>query len=246
VVTRAWHTGATLTVHDAFDADAVASSGASHVSLVATTLARVDANAFHRILLGGARPPSTVPDNVTVTYGLTESCGGVVYDRRPIPGVSVEIAPDGEILLRGPMIMSRYRGTNHTTTVDDEGWLHTNDAGRFDDGLLHVDGRRGDMIITGGENVWPDAVERVLNDHPHIAECAVAGVPDTEWGERVVAWIVPSRDQKPSLENVRDFVAQTLPRHCAPGQLVVVDSLPRTSLGKVVRRALVEALASQR
>ncbi len=246
VVTRAWHTGATLTVHDAFDADAVASCGASHVSLVAAALARVDARVFSRILLGGARPPSTVPDNVTVTYGLTESCGGIVYDRRPIPGVTVDIAPDGEILLRGPMIMARYRGPDETSAVDDQGWLHTNDSGRMEDGLLHVEGRRGDMIITGGENVWPDAVERALVEHPQVADCAVAGVPDTEWGERVVAWIVPSHGEPLSLENIRDHVAQTLPRHCAPRQLVIVDSLPRTSLGKVVRRSLVEALASQR
>jgi O-succinylbenzoic acid--CoA ligase len=246
VVTRAWHTGAALTIHDSFDAAAVAASGASHVSLVATALARVEAQVFRKILLGGARPPATVPDNVTVTYGLTESCGGIVYNRRPIPGVTVAVASDGEILLRGPMIMSRYRNPDQPPAVDDKGWLHTDDVGRIEDGFLHVEGRRGDMIITGGENVWPDAVERVLAAHPFIVECAVAGVVDAEWGERVVAWIVPSYGEALSLESIRDFVAQTLPRHCAPRQLIMVESLPRTSLGKVMRRSLADALASQR
>jgi len=244
VLTRAWHTGAQLTIHDGFDPDAVTTSDATHVSLVATAMARIDTTMFRHILLGGARPPATVADNVTVTYGLTESCCGVVYNRRPIPGVSVDIAPDGEVLLRGPMIMSRYRNPGLKSPVDSDGWLHTNDIGRFDDGLLHVDGRRGDMIITGGENVWPDSVERVLSRHPLIAECAVAGVDDPEWGQRVVAWVVKHGDVIPVLEDLRDFVTESLPRFCAPRQLVVVDSLPRTSLGKVLRRALVDDLTS--
>lgn len=244
VLTRAWHTGAQVTIHDGLDPEAATTSGATHVSLVATAMARIDAGAFRRILLGGARPPATVADNVTVTYGLTESCGGVVYNRRPIPGVSVDIAPDGEVLLRGPMIMSRYRNLGLKSPVDSDGWLHTNDLGRFDSGLLHVDGRRGEMIITGGENVWPDSVERVLSQHPLVTECAVAGVDDDEWGQRVVAWIVTKDKNAPALEDLRDFVAESLPRFCAPRQLVVVDSLPRTSLGKVLRRALVDDLAS--
>ena len=246
VLTRAWHTGARLTIHDGFDPDAVVTSGATHVSLVATAMARIETTIFQRILLGGARPPATIDDNVTVTYGLTESCGGVVYDRRPIPGVSVEIAPDGEVLLRGPMIMSRYRNPELQSAVDADGWLHTNDIGRLDDGLLQVDGRRGDMIITGGENVWPDSVERVLSRHPLVAECAVAGVDDDEWGQRVVAWIVMRTDDVTAPEDLRAFVAESLPRFCAPRQFVVVDSLPRTALGKVLRRKLIDDLSSTR
>lgn len=246
VLTRAWHTGAQLTIHDGFDPEAVTTSGATHVSLVATAMARIDTTRFQRILLGGARPPAIVADNVTVTYGLTESCGGVVYNRRPIPGVSVDIAPDGEVLLRGPMIMSRYRNPGLKSPVDSDGWLHTNDIGRFDDGLLHVDGRRGEMIITGGENVWPDSVERVLSRHPLVAECAVAGVDDPEWGQRVVAWIVKKGEDVPALEDLRVFVGESLPRFCAPRQLVLVESLPRTALGKVLRRTLVEDLSSSR
>ena len=246
VLTRAWHTGAALTVFDGFDVERVSSTGATHVSLVATALQRIDANVFRRILLGGSRPPSEVPANATVTYGLTESCGGVVYDRRPVPGVSVRIADDGEVLLRGPMVMSRYRGSDAPTPVDDAGWLHTNDIGRIVEDHLEVDGRRGDMIVTGAEKVWPDAVERCVLTHPAVRECAVAGVDDPEWGQRVVCWVVVDASANISLDELRDHVSEHLPRYCAPKQLVVVDSLPRTALGKVLRRSLVEQLASDR
>ncbi len=244
VLTRAWHTGARLTIHDGFDPAAVDSSDATHVSLVPTALLRIDPSRFSRILLGGSRPPDSVPANATVTYGLTESCGGVVYDRRPVPGVAVGIADDGEVLLRGPMMMSGYRNHDLASPVDRNGWLHTNDIGRIEDGVLHVDGRRGDMIITGGENVWPDAVERVLLAHSRISDCAVAGVPDAEWGHIVTVWIVPTGDS-PSLEEIREHVGAELPRYCAPRRIVVVDSLPRTSLGKVRRRDLIEELTSR-
>ena len=168
-----------------------------------------------------------------------------MYDRRPVPGVSVDIATDGEILLRGPMIMSRYRNHDLVSPVDSTGWLHTNDIGRIESGMLHVEGRRGDMIITGGENVWPDAVERVLAQHPLVAECAIAGVVDDEWGQRVVAWIVTNGETEPALEEIRDFVAESMPRFCAPRELVIMEALPRTALGKVLRRTLVEDLTSQ-
>lgn len=244
VLTRAWHTGARLTVHEGFEPTAVASSGATHVSLVATAMGRIDPTMFERILLGGARPPADVPTNATITYGLTESCGGVVYDRRPIPGVSVRIGEDGEVQLRGPMMMSRYRNVGIDSPFTNDGWLRTGDIGRIDESLLMVHGRRGDVIVTGGEKVWPDAVERALSTHPNIIECAVAAADDAEWGQRVVAWIVPRLTTPPALEEIRDHVATTLPRYCSPRQLVVVDSLPRTSLGKIVRRALIDQLPS--
>jgi len=128
--------------------------------------------------------------------------------------------------------------------IDADGWLHTNDVGRIVDNVLEVHGRRGDMIVTGGEKVWPDAVERSLLSHQAVSECAVAGVDDPEWGQRVTCWIVVSEGKKISLEEIRDHVAHDLPRYCAPRQLVLVEALPRTSLDKVVRRTLVEQLAS--
>ncbi|MFZ9629786.1 MAG: class I adenylate-forming enzyme family protein [Ilumatobacteraceae bacterium] len=241
VVTRALHTGAGLRVHDGFDAAAVedaARAGVTAVSLVATALARVDPSLFRVIVLGGSRPPTVVPPNAHTTYGLTETGSGVVYDGRPLDGVDVRIDESGHIALRGPMLLRCYRdGTDPRT---DDGWLPTGDAGRWlPDGRLHVDGRVGDLIITGGENVWPDPVEAVLATHPHVREVAVAGVADPEWGQRVTAWVVPEGDP-PSLADLRALVAEVLPTFCAPKVVHVVSHLPRTALGKVQRHHLSE------
>ena len=240
VITRSIITGTDLVVHDAFDATAVeqaARDGATAVSLVATALRRVDPTLFRVIVLGGARPPSDRPSNAVATYGMTETGSGVVYDGRPLKGVEVAIEPDGEVLLRCPMLLRGYR--DGSSPLDGEGWLHTDDLGSWlPDGRLHIDGRRGDLIITGGENVWPDAVEAVLQAHPGVREVAVAGVPDLEWGHRVVAWVVAA-DPAPTLADLRSFTAGHLPAFCAPKQLHLVHSLPRSTLGKVQRHVLV-------
>jgi len=239
VVTRALLTGTPLIVHDGFDADRVAAAardGATAVSLVATALRRVDPALFRVIVLGGAAPPADRPANSHTTYGMTETGSGVVYDGRPLDGVEVEIDDDGEVKLRCPMQLRCYR--DGTTPVDQDGWLHTGDLGHWlPDGRLHVEGRRGDLIITGGENVWPEPVEATLARHPQVAEVAVAGVADAEWGQRVVAWVVPAGDA-PALAELRALVTATLPAFCAPKELRVVPSLPRTALGKVQRHVL--------
>jgi len=238
VVTRAWHTGTPLEVHDGFDAAAVdgaARAGCTHVSLVGTALARIDATAWERIVLGGSAPPPDRPANAVATYGLTETGSGVVYDGHPLPGVELAI-DDGEVLVRGPMVARRYR--DGTPVVDDAGWLRTGDLGRLDDGVLTVFGRRGDLIITGGENVHPEPVEQRLRAHPAVADAAVVGRPDPEWGQRVVAVLelVPGAGE-PSLEELRDWVRAVLPAYAAP-KAVEVRPLPRTSLGKVRRTEL--------
>ena len=240
VVTRAIVTGVALVVHDGFDASAVqqaAREGVTAVSLVATALQRIDPSLFRVIVLGGGRPPGDRPPNAHVTYGLTETGSGVVYDGRPLGGVDVRIEQDGEVVLRGPMLLREYR--DGSTPLDADGWLHTGDLGRWSaDGRLHVEGRRGDLIITGGENVWPEAVEAVLQQHPAIVEVAVAGIRDDEWGQRVAAWVVPAQGQRPTLVDLRSFMADRLPSFCAPKELHLVPSLPRTSLGKVQRHVL--------
>jgi acyl-CoA synthetase (AMP-forming)/AMP-acid ligase II len=120
----------------------------------------------------------------------------------------------------------------------DASWFATGDAGHWDvDGALVVSGRLDDVINTGAEKVWPDVVERVLSAHPDVAEVAVWKRSDPEWGERVVAWIVPT-DDAPSLDELRQVVADTIAPWAAPKELVIVDDLPRTSSGKVRRRAL--------
>jgi O-succinylbenzoic acid--CoA ligase len=179
-----------------------------------------------------------VAPNVVTTYGLTETGSGIVYDGRPLEGVEVRIAADGEVHVRGPMLLRAYR--DGTDPKDAEGWLATGDVGRLDDGHLLVQGRRDDLIVTGGENVWPEPVERALAQLPGVAALAVAGAPDPEWGQRVVAYVVAADAARPpTLADLRARVKEVLPAWCAPRQLVVVDVLPRTALGKVRRDQLV-------
>ncbi len=238
VVTRAIHLGTGLTVHESFDAQAVddaAAAGCTHVSLVATTLARIDASRWERIVLGGSAPPPDRPPNSVATYGMTETGSGVVYDGIPLTGVEVRVA-DGELLVRGPMVATEYR--DGTPVVDADGWLHTGDLGSVTDGVVSVDGRRDDMIITGGENVHPDPVERRIRAHPAIADAAVVGRPDDEWGQRVVAVVeLVDGAEAPNVDELRSWVSDVLPRWCAPKE-VEVRPLPRTSLGKVRRAAV--------
>ena len=238
VVTKALTLGTRLTVQPGFDPVAVreaADSGATLVSLVPTALRRIDPSWFRCIVLGGSRPPADRPPHVLATYGMTETGSGVVYDGVPLSGVELRIADDGEVLLRGPMLLRGYR--DGTTPVDTDGWLHTGDLGAIGpDGRLMVQGRRGDLIITGGENVWPETVESVLATHPDVADVAVVGAPDAEWGARVVAAVVP-RDPHapPTLESLRDHVSAQLPRFMAPRSLILVEAVPRTALGKIER-----------
>jgi o-succinylbenzoate---CoA ligase len=233
VVTRALHTGTRLTVLPGFDEAAVDAVGATLVSLVATALTRIDPARFRIIVLGGSRPPDDRPANCVTTYGMTETGSGVVYDGVPLDGVEVDITADGEIRLRAPMLLRSYR--DGTSPIDADGWFPTGDLGTWGpDGRLLVAGRRGDLIITGGENVWPDAVETALADHPGVAEVLVRGVDDPEWGQLVEAVIVPT-GPPPTLDSIRDHVKRRHPAFMAPKRLVVVDSLPRTSIGKLRR-----------
>ena len=194
------------------------------------------------MLLGGAAPPGDLPANVVATYGLTETGSGVVYDGYPLDGVQVALV-DGEVLLRGPMLLRAYRdGIDPTVPGPDGagGWLPTGDGGRLEpDGRLVVHGRLAEVVVTGGEKVWPVAVEQVLAGHPAVAEVAVWKRPDPEWGERVVAWAVPAdRSAPPTLRSLADLAAATLSPWAAPKELVLVDALPRTPSGKVRRTDL--------
>jgi O-succinylbenzoic acid--CoA ligase len=240
VVTRALHTGTPCTVHAAFDARAVeqaADEGCTLTSLVPTALRRVDPTRFRAILLGGQAPPAGRPAHVIATYGLTETGSGVVYDGLPLDGVELRIDGDGQILVRGPMLLRAYR--DGIDPKDPDGWLPTGDRGALDGPRLSVHGRASDLIITGGENVWPAAVEAALASPPGVAEAAVVGRPDEEWGERVVALVVPAdRAEPPSLDDLRRHVATRLPRHAAPTVLELREHLPRTASGKVRRAGL--------
>lgn len=250
VITRALHTGAGLQVIDRADPgriDRAAESGATHVSLVPTVLARIETERWRTILLGGSAAPSDRPANVVATYGMTETFGGVVYDGLPLNGVGMRVAGEpgapwtvpAPIELRTPSLMRCYR--DGTQPEADDGWYRTGDLGTIDPstGLLTVAGRTDDLIITGGENIWPTPVEAALASHPQVARVAVAGRPDPDWGQRVVAWVIPvDHRDPPTLDALRHHVKTTLPAAAAPRELVLVDSLPLTPLGKIMRHRL--------
>ena len=236
VVTRSLVTGAPCTVHHNFNAAAVmqaAADGCTRSSLVPTALARVEPTVFRTILVGGQAPPTDRPANVIATYGLTETGSGVAYDGIPLDGVEIRVVDD-EVQVRGQMLLRTYRDGHDPK--DEDGWFPTGDAGSFEDGRLSVHGRVGDLIISGGQKVWPVTVERVLLTHPGVAEVVVVGRDDTEWGQRVVAVVVPSDpSDAPSLGALRDHVKGSLPAYAAPKELELVRTLPRTAMGKLRR-----------
>jgi o-succinylbenzoate---CoA ligase len=240
VVTRALLTGTPLTVHERFDAadvERAGRDGCTLTSLVPTALARIDPHLFRAILVGGQAPPPDRPPHVLATYGMTETGSGVVYEGEPLEGVELRIADDGEIQVRAPMLLRAYR--DGVDPTDGDGWFPTDDLGELVDGRLTVHGRRGDLIITGGENVWPTAVERVLVTHPQVAEVAVVGRPDPQWGQAVTAVVVPGDPSSPpTLDALRHHVKEVLPAHAAPRHLELVRALPRTTSGKVRRSAV--------
>lgn len=244
VVTRALVTNTPLTVHDSFEASAVelaARQGATLVSLVATALNRIDSSHFRVVLLGGSAPPRALARNVVATYGMTETGSGVVYDGVPLDGVEIK-SIEGELWLRAPMIGRCYRfGDKEVPLTDSEGWLHTGDTGSFDKttGRLNVTGRIGDVVISGGEKIWPEPVEAALRRHPSVNDVAIAGRPDKTWGTRVVAFVVPSdAAEPPTLDELRDWVKVEFPAYAAPKELELRERLPRTSSGKLQRNRL--------
>jgi O-succinylbenzoic acid--CoA ligase len=214
--------------------------GCDFTSLVPTQLTRMlDDPRLPRlkaVLLGGAAaPPSLLAAarergiTVVTTYGMSETSGGCVYDGSPLPGVSVDVTD--RIVLSGPVVARGYVGGE-----DFDGRFVTSDLGRLVDGRLEVLGRADDLINTGGEKVAPLPVEQALAEHPSVREVAVVGVPDPEWGARVVAVVVLSGPL--SLEEARDWVGSRLSRVAAPRELRVVDALPLLPGGKVDRLRL--------
>lgn len=173
---------------------------------------------------------------VVATYGMAETAGGCVYDGMPLDGVALALGDGGRIRIGGPTVFDGYEGDpEQTAEVLVDGWFLTSDAGRLDeDGRLSVLGRLDDMVVSGGVNVPAAAVAARLRAHPDIAACEVLGVPDPEWGTRVVAFVVGGV----SVEEVRDFVAAAHPRSWAPRQVVALDALPLLTNGKADRLAL--------
>jgi O-succinylbenzoic acid--CoA ligase len=189
------------------------------------------------VLLGGAAPSTPPAPNVVTTYGMTETGSGVIYDGLPLNGIEIRLGDEGEILVRGPMLLRCYR--DGTDPTDEDGWLATGDRGRWAEDRLLVEGRADDLIITGGENVWPQPVEAAIQARADIASAAVVGLPDAEWGQRVAAHVVVAAGHEaPSLTDIRATVQAVLPRWHAPKELVIASTLPRTPSGKLRRSAL--------
>ena len=258
ILTRSAIYGTGVEIHDGFDVDRVAAAigggEATVVSLVPTQLVRLlDAGAAverPRLLLVGGGPLATdvlaeaLERGATVvqTYGLTEACSQVCTltpveavpragsSGRPLIGVAVR-SEDGEIQVRGPIVAPE--------ASDVDGWLHTGDLGRVDeDGYLWVEGRRDDLIVSGGENVRPERVEAAIGAHPDVAEVAVAGREDREWGQAVVAFVVPRIGSAPDPAALAAFARDQLAAHEVPKRFELVNDLPRTASGKLRRGLL--------
>jgi O-succinylbenzoic acid--CoA ligase len=250
--------GTTAVLHDGFDVDRVAESlqrdEITIVSLVTTMLTRLlDAGAAierpRALLVGGGPVPDEVLEEalglgatVVQTYGLTEAASQVTTlapaeaERkrgsagRPLLTTHVRIA-DGEILVQGPTVAP--------AALDADGWLHTGDSGRIDEeGFLWVEGRRDDVIVTGGENVSPEEVEDVLVAHPDVAEAAVVGRPDPDWQNAVVAVVVPREGSETEADELKSWCAARLTGFKVPKRIELVSELPRTASGKLQRAAL--------
>jgi O-succinylbenzoic acid--CoA ligase len=175
---------------------------------------------------------------------MTETAGGCVYDGRTLDGVRVRVTAGG-VELAGPTLALGYRRDPAATAAAfADGWFRTRDAGSLRDGVLTVTGRLDDVVITGGVNVAPAAVEAALRDHPDVADAVVVGRPDDEWGQRVVAAVVPTGGSTPQLADLRGWVADRLGAPAAPRQLHVIAEIPLLHTGKPDRRA-VAALISE-
>ncbi len=220
-----------------------------YVSVVPTQLRRLLADgaglaalqSYDAVLVGGAATPPALlraalsaDVRAVVTYGMTETAGGCVYDGTPLPQVTVRIDADGTVLLGGATLARGYRG-GIAQDAFAGAEFRTSDLGRIAaDGRLTVLGRSDDVIITGGVNVHPLAVEAVLAQQIGVADCAVAGVPDDEWGQAVVAWVVGTA----SADDLRAAVRAELGAAAVPKQVRHVESIPVTETGKPDRRRL--------
>lgn len=170
---------------------------------------------------------------------------------RPVPGIELEIrdaegaalagGETGELWVRGEQVSGRYTGTG--SVLDDQGWFPTRDIATVDEGgYLFIGGRSDDTIIRGGENIAPAELEDVLVEHPAVAECAVVGVDDAEWGQIIVAVIVPAAENVPAVDELRDYMRARLRGSRTPDRIVFRDELPSTATGKVLRRDIVKEL----
>jgi o-succinylbenzoate---CoA ligase len=240
-------------------------TGRCCTSLVPTQLARIlDAGGaaldalrgYDAVLVGGAALAAALRGRardagvaVVTTYGMSETAGGCVYDGNPLDGVRVALDAGGRIRLGGATLADGYLDApGLTAAAFADGWFHTSDLGRWHEGRLEVLGRADDVIVTGGENVAPAAVERVLAAQAGVAAACVVGIPDAEWGRLVAAAVVPEGDDParpldPALaERLRSAVRAELGRAAVPRLLRAVPAIPLRGIGKPDRAATAQIL----
>jgi O-succinylbenzoic acid--CoA ligase len=252
--------------HDDLPAATAALSGdRRYLAIVPTQLHRwlaedaaLDAlGQFDVVLLGGARASErdvaaarAAGVRIVTTYGMSETCGGCVYDGLPLDGVAVAVGAGGRIRIAGPVLFDGYANRPDLTAAAlDDGWLTTPDVGEFDDdGLVRVLGRADDVVVSGGVNVPVATVEAIVQSLPGVASCVVIGRPDAEWGEVVCAVVEPARDSDPgiTLDRIREAVSSRHPREWAPRELVLAAALPLLESGKVDRTAVATSVAAAR
>ncbi len=240
----------TAVVHGRFDTEAVLAElidparRTTLVSLVPTMLSRLldvglsDPPTLRWALLGGGPIPPALLERargagvpVAPTYGMTEACSQIATFGWPLPHAEIRTSSEGEVEVRGPMVSAG--------ALSDDGWLHTGDLGRIDDrGRLAITGRKADTIVTGGENVAPAEVEGVLLSHPAVADAAVHGRVDPQWGEAVVAKVVARDGAVVEAEELRSFCAARLAGFKVPKAFEFAPALPRSETGKLLRREL--------
>ncbi|WP_432882823.1 AMP-binding protein [Kribbella sp. CA-245084] len=257
ILTRSLVAGTTpVMLGESFTDSAAAMTGARrYTAMVPTQLARyleTDADAlrsFDAIIIGGASTPEPLKAKAAeagVTaipaYGMTETGSGCVYAGVPLDGTSISLDDEQRILIKGSTLFSGYRlRPELTAEVLRDGWFRTQDRGGLVDGRLRVVGRVDDVVISGGVNVTLTTVQARLLEHPQVKDAVVLGVPDAEWGTRVVAFVVgePVGVERDAL---RDWVSETLPRAWAPQDVIRLDALPMLASGKVDRQGLLEGV----
>jgi o-succinylbenzoate---CoA ligase len=209
--------------------------------------------ALDAVLLGGAAASPALLQRardagvtVVTTYGMTETCGGCVYDGVPLPGTRVAV-DDGRVRITGPTLFSGYRGRpDLSDEVVVDGWFVTSDLGRLDaDGRLEILGRADDVIVTGGVKVSPTPVELALGSHPAVAEVVVVGRPDPDWGQCVVAVVAPVQGEVPDVGGLREHARSELDSAWLPRDLVLVDAIPHLPSGKPDRPAVRTLVAAR-
>jgi O-succinylbenzoic acid--CoA ligase len=200
------------------------------------------------VLVGGAALPANLAARardagvvVVSTYGMTETCGGCVYDGKPLDGVSLDIDEDSRIRIKGPVLFDGY--LNEDELELRQGWFVTNDVGHFDGEVLTVDGRMDNVIVTGGVKVPAEAVERALCTLPYVEDAVVLGVDDDQWGQRIIAFVSSNSVDTIDTNRVRDELRDVVPDAWRPASIVRMDALPLLSSGKPDRVSL-QQLAS--